>query len=60
MQARIIQYATSQSDAHRSVQYKNKNGKWVNFPYKKFKIHSWFHAYASKGAVIPNNCPKNL
>ena len=60
VKARIIQYATSQSNAHRSVQYKNKNGKWVNFPYKKFKIHSWFHAYASKGSVIPNNCPKNI
>lgn len=58
--ARIINYATAYSDNHRSVQYKNKDGKWVNFPYKKFKIHSWFHAYSSKGKVIPNNCPKGL
>ena len=58
--ARIIQYATSQSSSHRSVQYKNKKGKWVNFPYKKFKIHSWFHAYKSSGKVIPNNCPKKI
>ena len=57
--ARIIQYATSQSDAHRSAQYKDSKG-WHNFPYKKFKIHSWFHAYSSKGNVIPNNCPKKI
>jgi len=30
---RIIQYATSMSSRHRSVQY-YKNGKWVNYDYK--------------------------
>ena len=61
VKARIISYKTGQSGDHRSVQYKNKKGNWVNFPYKKFKIHSWFHAYdADKWTVIPNNCPKNL
>ena len=58
--ARIISYRTAYSNDHRSAQYKDKNGKWKNFPYKKFKIHSWFHAYASSGKVIPNNCPKKM
>ncbi|MEN6330027.1 MAG: hypothetical protein ABFC91_07035 [Methanobacteriaceae archaeon] len=30
---RIIQYATSMSSRHRSVQY-NKNGNWVNYDYR--------------------------
>ena len=58
--ARIIQYGTSQSDVHRSVQYKDAKGKWKDFPYRKYKIHSWFWNYKSSGKVIPNNCPKNI
>ena len=58
--ARIIDYPTSQAEHHRSVQYKDKNGKWKNFPYKNYKIDSYFHNYSSSGKVIPNNCPKKL
>lgn len=33
---RVMQYATSMSPAHRSVQYRDGNGQWVNFPYREF------------------------
>jgi hypothetical protein len=60
VKARILDYPTSQSSHHRSVQYKNAKGKWVPFPYKNYKIHSYFRTYSTKGRVIKNNCPKNL
>lgn len=33
---RIMDYVTSESPHHRSVQYKNKDGKWTNFPYREY------------------------
>ena len=33
---RIMNYPTSASGNHRSVQYKDKNGKWQNFPYREY------------------------
>lgn len=56
VKARILNYPTSMSSNHRSVQYKNDKGKWVNFPYRKYKIHSWFRDTQSTGRIIPNNC----
>lgn len=58
VKARILNYKTSASNNHRSVQYKNEKGKWVNFPYDNYKINANFKAYSSKGRIIPNNCPK--
>lgn len=49
VKARIIQYATRLSPHHRSVQYKDDNGKWHDFPYRSYKIHSWFRNTPSKG-----------
>ena len=61
VKARILNYKTSASDNHRSVQYKNDSGKWVNFPYNDYSgINKNFKAYSSKGKVISNNCPKNI
>lgn len=37
---RVIQYSTSMAANHRSVQYKNSNGQWVDYPYRKTKIYT--------------------
>lgn len=36
---RIYEYATGQSNVHRSVVYKNAKGQWTNFPYKKYGLN---------------------
>jgi methionine-rich copper-binding protein CopC len=54
MKARIIQYATSYSSRHRSVQYFS-NGIWVNAPYRTYGVNSMFNATKSSGAVIACN-----
>lgn len=33
---KIVQYATSQSDAHRTVLYQNSKGDYVDFPYRDY------------------------
>lgn len=48
---RIIQYATSFSSRHRSVQYK-QNGVWINVPYKQYGVNMMFWNTQSSGAVI--------
>ena len=35
---RIVEYATSYSSNHRSVQYKDSNGSWVDYPYDSTNI----------------------
>lgn len=54
--SRIIEYATSLSSHHRSVQYKGDDGKWHDFPYRKFKIDSRFRNTKSSGKVIKIKC----
>ena len=50
--ARIIQYSTSQSSRHRSVQV-YKNGKWTNYNYKKAGYKSTYYATSnSKNGVV--------
>lgn len=39
---RIMEYSTSMSPAHRSVQYRDGNGQWINFPYREF---GWGNRY---------------
>lgn len=34
--SRIVQYGTSMSSRHRSVQYKDGSGNWVDFPYRQY------------------------
>lgn len=36
IKCKIVQYETSQSDAHRSVLYVNSKGQWVDFPYREY------------------------
>ena len=48
---RIIQYATSFSQRHRSVQYE-ENGVWINVPYKQYGVNMMFWNTQSTGAVI--------
>lgn len=36
VKCKIVQYVTSQSDAHRSVLYVNEKGEWVDFPYREY------------------------
>lgn len=52
---RVVQYATSQSKAHRTVQYKDKNNKWVDYPYGKHGWHSWLHS--TSGSKHPSSVP---
>lgn len=33
---KIMEYATSQADNHRSVLYQNENGEYVDFPYREY------------------------
>lgn len=54
MKARIIQYPTSYSSRHRSVQY-YKNGKWYNVPYRKYFSTNMFNDTQSYGKVIKCN-----
>lgn len=56
--ARILNYPTSMSANHRSVQYKDSKGKWQNFPYRKYGFHSWFNntGGVSKGRNISLGC----
>ena len=35
---RIVEYATSYSSNHRSVQYKDSSGSWVDYPYDSTNI----------------------
>lgn len=43
VKCKIVYYATSQSDEHRSVMYMNKNGQWVDFPYREY---GWSERYS--------------
>jgi methionine-rich copper-binding protein CopC len=54
MKTRIIQYATSYSSRHRSVQYYS-NGAWINAPYRSYGLNSMFNSTRSSGAVISCN-----
>ena len=40
---RILQYGTSYSDVHRSVQYQDATGNWQDFPYRKYGFNSLFN-----------------
>lgn len=35
---RVIEYVTSQANNHESVQYKDQNGNWVDYPYRSTNI----------------------
>lgn len=51
VKSRIIQYATSYSSNHRSVQYYNNN-KWVSVPYRQYFSTNLFNDTQSTGTVI--------
>ena len=46
---RIVQYATSQSSNHRSVQYKDNSGNWQDYPYSSTNLPR--NATATSGAA---------
>lgn len=48
---RVIQYATSQSSRHRSVQYLN-NGVWTDYPYREAGIPTGARATSSKPGMF--------
>ena len=52
---RILQYSTSLSSTHRSVQYQNAKNEWVSFPYKKYGLSSMLVQTSNwkKGAKNP-------
>lgn len=51
---RIVEYATSMSSNHRSVQYKNESGQWVDYPYRDTNIPNLAYntSGSSSGRVI--------
>lgn len=56
---RVVQYGTSMSDRHRSVQYKNKKNEWEDFPYRKY---GWNTKYKNmlnntSGSKNPSSVP---
>ena len=51
IKSRIIQYSTSYSSNHRSVQYM-QNNKWVNVPYRQYFSTNMFNNTQSSGTVI--------
>ena len=55
---RIMQYATSMSSRHRSVQYKDTNGEWKNFPYREYGFNSLFNdtSGVSSGTEVSKEC----
>ena len=58
VETKILQYPTSASSRHRSVQYKDANGKWQNFPYRSYGINSLFNdtGGVAHGKHIKGDC----
>ena len=59
--SKIVTYASpySNSGTHRSVLYKDQNGKWQDFPYKKYGFHKNFRAMAASKTskhIIKGTC----
>lgn len=61
VETKIVQYASSHSASgtHRSVLYKDNNGKWQNFPYREYGFHQNFNdmsASKTSNHIIPKTC----
>lgn len=60
IEAKIVQYPSSyaQSGTHRSVLYRDNNGNWTDFPYRKYGFNSYFNSMAAskKGKRIKGTC----
>lgn len=41
--ARILQYPTSMANNHRSVQYRDSTGQWIDFPYREYGFNTLFN-----------------
>ena len=56
---RVVQYVTSMSDAHRSVQYKDKNNNWADFPYREYGWGSRYNNMLNNtgGSRNPSSVP---
>lgn len=54
----IKQYATSYVGNHRSVLYRDTNGKWVSFPYRSFNINPLFRdtGGVKSGSNVNSTC----
>ena len=55
VQAKVVQYATSESPRHRTVMYKNSKNKWVDYPYRSHGWHSWLRN--TSGSKHPDSTP---
>ena len=55
---RIMQYDSGISEVHRSVQYKDSNGEWKNFPYRQYGFNTLFNdtSAVSKGKEVSKEC----
>lgn len=58
---RVVQYATSEAPngTHRSVQYKDKNNNWVDFPYRQYGWGTKYNNMLNNtaGSKNPNSVP---
>lgn len=56
---KVVQYVTSESDAHRSVMYQNKKKKWVDFPYREYGWGSRYNNMLNNtsGSLHPSSTP---
>jgi len=54
----ILQYATSYASNHRSVKYKDANGNYQRFPYRKFNINMLFRDTdnVAHGSLVKKSC----
>ena len=57
VETKILEYPTSASSQHHSVQYKD-GSTWKNFPYKKYGFNTLFNATSgvSKGKKVNGSC----
>ena len=63
---KIVQYATSYANNHRSVMYKNEKNKWVDFPYREYGWNTKYNNMlnntggSKSGSTIELNKGKNI
>jgi len=58
VKTRILQYATSYAGNHRSVQYKDTDGTWKDFPYREYGFNTLFNntSGTAGGTEVSKTC----
>ena len=60
--SKIVEYNSGVSNNHRSVMYKDKNNKWVDFPYRKYNWNKMLNntSNSSHGRVVDQHKGTNI